>query len=165
MASTVFPAASAGSKTMFRTTLFSGTSYTVPTGVNYVNVTLYGAGGGGGGAGNTAGAGGAGGSTTFTGATTAVGGLGGAPISRDTNVNGVAGNTNSGNGGRGFASADGANSTGWANSGGQGDIFASSVTTTPGGSIAYSIGAGGTAGSGGTAGAGGSGRIEIEYWV
>ena len=165
MGISVFPAPSAGGKTMFRTTLYSGVSYTVPAGVNYVNVILYGAGGGGGGAGNTATAGGAGGSTTFAGATTAVGGIGGAPISRDTNVNGVAGNANSGNGGRGYASGDAGESTGWASSGGQGDIFASSVTTTPGGTIAYSIGAGGSAGSGGTAGVGGSGRIEIEYWV
>jgi hypothetical protein len=157
--------AAGGGKTMFRTTLTSGTSYTVPAGVNYLNVTLYGAGGGGGGGGNTAGAGGAGGNTTFTGATTAVGGFGGAPMSRDANVNGVAANANSGNGGRGFTSGDGGTSTGWASSGGQGDIFASFVTTTPGASIAYSIGAGGTAGTGGTAGAGGSGRIEIEYWV
>ena len=43
----VYPAPAAGSKTMFRTTLTSGTSYTVPAGVTYLNVTLIGAGGGG----------------------------------------------------------------------------------------------------------------------
>lgn len=42
-----FPAASAAGKTMYRTTLYSGTSYTVPTGVSYLNVTLVGGGGGG----------------------------------------------------------------------------------------------------------------------
>lgn len=47
MASTVFPAASAASKTMFRTTLTSGTSYTVPAGVTYLNVLLVGGGGSG----------------------------------------------------------------------------------------------------------------------
>ena len=36
-----------GGKTMFRTTLTSGTSYTVPAGVTYLNVTLVGGGGGG----------------------------------------------------------------------------------------------------------------------
>ena len=65
MGSTVFPAPSAGGKTMFRTTLTSGTSYTVPAGVTYLNVTLYGGGGGGAGSGyasysNPAGAGGVG---------------------------------------------------------------------------------------------------------
>ena len=50
MGVSVFPAA-AGGKTMFRTTLTSGTSYTVPAGVTYLNVTLVGAGGGGGGSG------------------------------------------------------------------------------------------------------------------
>ena len=42
------PVAAASSKTMFRTTLTSGTSYTVPAGVTYLNVTLVGGGGGGG---------------------------------------------------------------------------------------------------------------------
>ena len=94
--------AAAGGKTMYRTTLTSGTSYTVPAGVTYLNVTLVGGGGGGnsntynglGGAirsstlsctpgasityaiGAGGGAGAAGGNTTFTGATTATGGNG-----------------------------------------------------------------------------------------
>ncbi len=104
MGISVFPVPSAASKTMFRTTLTSGTSYTVPAGVTYLNVTLCG-GGGGGDSGNawfgrggqvvtstlsvTAGASIAyaigagattqnatGGSTTFTGAATASGGTG-----------------------------------------------------------------------------------------
>ena len=49
MGSAVFPAPSAGGKTMFRTTLTSGSSYTVPAGVTYLNVTLVGGGGGAGG--------------------------------------------------------------------------------------------------------------------
>ena len=93
----VFPATT--SKTRYHTTLTSGTSWTVPAGVTYVNVTLCGAGGGGDTSGYEGkggmvvtstlsttpgasityaiGAGGssaAGGSTTFTGATTATGG-------------------------------------------------------------------------------------------
>jgi hypothetical protein len=47
MGISVIPAPSAASKTMFRTTLTSGTSYTVPAGVTYLNVTLVGGGGGG----------------------------------------------------------------------------------------------------------------------
>jgi hypothetical protein len=95
--------AAAGGKTMYRTTLTSGTSYTVPAGVTYLNVTLVGGGGGGDGTLNVNGRGGqivystlsttpgasityaigaggaaitAGGTTTFTGATSAVGGGG-----------------------------------------------------------------------------------------
>ena len=142
MASTVFPAPSAGSKTRYVVTLLSGTSWTVPAGCLYVNATLFGAGGGGqsggvfrGGPGQVVttnvattpaasvsyaiGAGGgnntAGGNTTFTGATTATGG---------TNVN-----TNGNNGPTG----QGADNGGYSGGGG--------------------------------AGTGGSGKIELEYWA
>ena len=47
MGISVIPAPSAASKTMFRTTLTSGTSYTVPDGVTYLNVLLVGGGGSG----------------------------------------------------------------------------------------------------------------------
>ena len=144
MGSTVFPAASAG-KTRYITTLTSGTSWTVPAGVTYVNVTLIGGGGGGnasvgnnglGGAirtstlsttpgasityaiGAGSGAAAAGGSTTFTGATTAVGG--------------------NGNDYTGGARATAGLS---ANNGGQGT------------------------GNGTPATLGNSGQIDIEYWV
>jgi hypothetical protein len=49
-----------------------------------------------------------------------------------------------------------------------GTVFTDSLTVTPGATIAYAIGAGGTAGSGtgGSAGgAGGSGYILVEYWA
>ena len=49
MAVSKLVAASAASKTMFRTTLTSGTSYTVPAGVTYLNLLLVGGGGGAGG--------------------------------------------------------------------------------------------------------------------
>lgn len=130
-------------------TLTSGTSWTVPSGVNFVNVTLYGAGGA-----------------------------------------GAAGQT-----------------AGGATKGNPGQCIASTVTTTPGASIAYAIGAGGSgaggtttftgatsatggaaattstqsagtsaagfdngggsspSGSGGSRGDGGNGKIEVEYWV
>jgi hypothetical protein len=46
-------------------------------------------------------------------------------------------------------------------------IISTQVTTTPGASIGYAIGAGGGGGSGQqeSGGAGGSGRIEILYWA
>ena len=140
MATTVYPAASAG-KTRYCLTLTSGTSWTVPAGVTYVNVKLFGGGAGGestvgdNGYGGQViestvsttpgasityaiGAGGAastvGGSTTFTGATTAAGGSRG--------VGGVA---------------------------------------AP---VGESAGNGGGGNSGGGA-SGGAGKIEIEYWL
>jgi len=92
------PAPSAASKTRYAVTLTSGTSWTVPTGVTYVNATLVGGGGGGGSTDSTA---------------------------RELNL-GLPGAT-----------------------------IETNVATTPGASITYAIGAGGTAGSAG--GAGGTG--------
>jgi hypothetical protein len=152
-----------GGKTRFLTTLTSGTSYTVPAGVTYLNVTLRGGGGG---------------------------------------------------AGSGHSSVQGT----WGNFGAGGQIVSSTLSTTPGASISYAIGAGGSGGvapstaatAGGTttftgatsatggafglrplltgtagtnfqsanngglpgiggsnevAGAGGSGSIDVEYWV
>jgi hypothetical protein len=47
MGISVFPAAGAASKTRYVETLTSGSSWTVPAGVTYVNATLVGGGGGG----------------------------------------------------------------------------------------------------------------------
>ena len=175
--------AASGGKTMYRTTLTSGTSYTVPAGVTYLNVTLTGGGGGGGGAcvdNFTGGAGGSGGNTTFTGATTATGGAGGAnhtpyitsstggPIRVAT-----ASTANTGKGGTGgvTAAANSFNGAFIGDDGKDGAVITSTLSTTPGASISYSIGSGGSGGypSTGTApvygGSGGSGKIDIEYWV
>jgi hypothetical protein len=89
MGLSVFPAPSAASKTRFMTTLTSGTTWTVPTGVTYVNVTLVGGGGGGG-------------------------------CSGGTDIN--------------------------ASNGYPGECISSIVTTTPGATISYAIGAGGGGG-------------------
>jgi hypothetical protein len=186
MGISVFPAASAASKTMYRRTLTSGTSYTVPTGVNYINVTLIGGGGGAGcfseSAGNNPGAGG---TTSFTGATSASGGSAGSSTTTGSNntitvgvpgTNGTSGSGSAGSMGRYLGSA---NSTAVArqviftnHSPASGQIITSTLNTTPGSTINYSIGAGGNAGNAfgydsgtGTGGSGGSGRIEIEYWV
>jgi len=178
MAISSYPAVTA-KKTVV--TLTSGTSWTVPTGVTSVNVTLYGAGGGTGGVctrDSTATSGGTGGTTTFTGATSATGGAGSAALNKSLTTDPVlnaasgAGTANTGMGAFGAASvyASGslyipASSQNAAN----GQVIISNVSTTPGASIAYAIAAGGTAGASGSNGiagsAGGSGKIEIEYWV
>jgi hypothetical protein len=101
MASTVFPAASAASKTRYVVNLLSGTSYTVPAGVTYINATLIGGGGSG-------------------------------------------------------ATQDGITSGADGTFGQGGQIVTTNLATTPGASITYAIGAGGTGGAGGDGSAGGS---------
>lgn len=95
-----------GSKTRYVETLTSGTSWTVPAGVEYVNATLIGGGGAGG---------------------------------------------RCANDGSGFPAGDG---TG-------GKIISTKVTTTPGNSIAYTIGAGGTAAVGNNTSGGGGGNTTF----
>lgn len=185
MALSVFPAASGG-KTRYAVSLTSGTSWTVPAGVTYVNVTLIGGGGGSGMAtaqGVTVVQGGTGGTTTFTGATSAVGGGGGGSVSNGFGSGsggygrgGVAATANSGLGAVGAQLHSNASSSGqpiseiYGGDGQDGAVVTSTVNTTPGASISYAIGAGGVAGSGGSGptgngATGGSGRIDIEYWV
>jgi hypothetical protein len=182
MGSSIVPAPSAASKTQVRLSLLSGTSWTVPTGVTFVNVTLT---GGGGGTGNVdcqtaSNSGGTGGTTTFTGATSATGGLGGGSQGTGrgyVDFIGKAGKAGSANTGQPSAPAtiyiDGGGITSSFFMTGQaglaGSVATSTLTTTPGASITYAIGAGGTAGAVGSLGyagaVGGSGRIDVEYWV
>jgi hypothetical protein len=158
---------SLGAKTMRRLTLTSGTSWTVPAGVTFVNVTLYGGGGGGSGGGNNANNGNTGGNTTFTGATTALGGLGGTKGGRDDDTNGQSANANTGLGGQTAYYTESGSGQFIGGDGFIGDIVRSTLSTTPGATISYAIGAGGTGGTGTliTGGTGGSGKIEVEYWV
>jgi hypothetical protein len=164
MGLSVFPAPSGG-KTMFRTTLTSGTSYTVPAGVNYLNVTLVGGGGGGGG-----------GSFTSPFYEQPIKGLGGQIISSTLSVTPGASIVYA-IGAGGSAGPNGM-SVGAGGTGG---------TTTFTGATSASGGGGGkganaSGGQGGTAyqgadnggnpggqqqngGAGGSGKIDIEYWL
>ena len=160
MASTVFPAASAASKTRYVTTLTSGTSYTVPAGVTYVNARLFGGGGGGGK--NDGG--------------TVVGhaqiGAGGQVI--ETNVSTTPGNSIAYAIGAGGA---GGGSDAKGSSGGNTTFTgATSAVGGTGGTGRDTTGAIGTAGQGannggggaggsGTASAGGAGKIELEYWA
>lgn len=174
-------------RTRYAFTLTSGTSWTVPAGVTYVNVTLMGGGGGGGGVcGGTSTTGvtggGVGGTTSFTGATSAVGGNGMsannlAVANGSFFSNGVVPTANSGKGGATpfgtqISSTTPITQNGNGSIGSDGQVITSTLATTPGNSITYAIGAGGTAGTngGGTSGsvvvqAGASGRIDLEYWV
>jgi len=192
MASTVFPAASAGGKTEFVTTLTSGTAYTVPAGVNFMNVILTGGGGGGPFAASNSSistAVGAGGTTTFTGATSASGGgagnqhvgpnNSGAPNTISNSGSGVVANT--GKGGKRTThannSANGTPATQHVilnNEAFDGQVIQSTLNTTPGGTINYAIGAGGVAGisfgsdnnsNHSASNPGGSGKIEVHYWA
>jgi hypothetical protein len=157
------------SKTMYRTTLLSGTSYTVPAGVTYLNVTLTGGGGGSGGTGAGGTNGSSGGTTTFTGANSAVGGRGGAASSNGDSVQGAAGTSNTGEGGgptTGVYSTSGVHQS---PKGLTGAVISSTLSCTPGASITYAIGAGGGGGSSNygpaVGAAGGSGKIDVEYWA
>jgi hypothetical protein len=177
----VIPAPSAG-KIAFKTSLTSGTSWTVPTGVTSVNVLCVAGGGGGGGSSisNNGTSGGAGGTTSFTGATSASGGNGGLNFNRGSYANnpaqeitGTSGLNNTGYAGKaGFQTGTGDQAQmPWAlaSNGTDGGQVYSIVSTTPGASIDYAIGAGGTAGSkgstGANGGAGGSGRIDLEWFA
>lgn len=179
--------AASGGKTMYRTTLTSGTSYTVPAGVTYLNVTLVGGAGGGGGVSPYSSAGtnaGSGGTTTFTGATNANGGAGGRnwypgvdlPSYAQSWV-GAAAPTGSGKAGSPATLFFGTGfyTNGWVagyasgGAGTEGSVISTTLAVTPGASISYSIGGAGAGGVGGSSGNnggdGGSGRIDIEYWV
>jgi hypothetical protein len=160
MGISVFPAPVAGSKTMYRETLTSGSSWTVPAGVTYVNVRLFGGGGGGSGV-----------------AVTSTGGWGrpgqviasyltttpGASISYGIGAGGNAGASAGSNAGAagGTTTFTGAiSAVGGGGGGAAGTTFSAGTT----GAAQYNGGQGAfTAGS--TGGAGGAGKIEIEYWV
>jgi hypothetical protein len=141
-----------GAKELTTITLTSGTSWTVPSGVTFINACLTGGAGSTGGSNGSSGA--QGGTTTMTGATSAVGGPGSNPGSATS----VAAAYNDG----------GVKPGGWGNgspgigSGGNGYSLWSSFATTPGASISYAIGAGGT--SSNNHAVGGAGKIDIEYW-
>jgi len=157
----VFPAPSAGGKTMFRTTLTSGTSYTVPAGVTYLNVTLVGGGGGGGGAGTS-------GFEAFY-------GLGGQVVSSTLSVTAGASITYAiGAGGTGGGSSTRGNVGGTttftgATSAAGGDRGMANGNSNAGSVGSIGINAGNGGGPGGTnnaaGGAGGTGAIYVEYWA
>jgi hypothetical protein len=162
MGQSVFPAPT--SKTAFRLTLLSGTTWTVPAGVTYVNVTL--TGGGGGGSGNPIDTiAGTGGTTTFTGATSATGGTGG--VTKRNGINSTTAGTGAyGDGGQDgyISSTSGADKAVYAT---RGNVVSSLVTgLTPGSTVSYAVGAGGsTTADSIRGGTGGQGKIDLEYWA
>lgn len=181
MGISVFPAAGGSSLSMKRTTLNSGTSYTVPAGVNFINVTTVGGGGGGGvqtGSGNSNIQGihtfGKGGQIMHSTVNTTPGatinysiGSGGSGGTR----NDSAGFANAGAGGTttftGATSASGGAGGGTSqnNAGSSGISSNQGITATNGGIGAQGIITGNqTNNAGPNGGSGGSGYIIIEYW-
>ena len=151
----VLPIPSAASKTMFRTTLTSGTSWTVPAGVTYVNVCLIGGGGSGGHTNNNMERDGYPGAVIFSTLATTPGasinysigaGGSGASVNASGNPGGTttfAGATSaSGGNGGAFYNPTSATSASSANNGGVGGYFYPNLSNS-----------------------GGAGRIDIEYWV
>ena len=157
-------------RTRYLVTLTSGTSYTVPTNVTYLNVTLRG-GGGGGGAGMTLASG--------TPLTYGLGhdGFGGQVVSSTLAVSsgasisyaigaGGAGDATGGSGGGtgGTTTFTGATSAtgglGGSHSGNAGKAGTDYLTAGNGGSGGVSSSSGAQAG-----GAGGAGSIDVEYWL
>lgn len=158
MGYSVFPAPSASSKTRYVVNLLSGTTYTVPAGVTYINATLIGGGGSGAtedgisdGATGTFGQGGQivttnlattpGGTITYAIGAGGTGGAGsGGSAGGDTTMTGCT----TGTGGRGGASPNGGTPAAGSNGRGAGNGGGNAPTSR---------------------GAGGSGMIEIEYWA
>ena len=142
-------------------TLDSGTSWTVPTGVEFVNATLIGAGGGGGGGDNTTnarGSDGLGGQIVTTTVVTTPGasvayaiGTGGA--GGGTNTTGTTGGTTTFTGATSALGGLGGSYAGGSNSG----------KAARQGLISPNFGSGGVVNASG--GNGGAGQIIVEYWV
>tara|TARA_R110000868_G_C10453001_1_gene726574 strand:- start:16 stop:492 length:477 start_codon:yes stop_codon:yes gene_type:complete len=158
MGQSVFPAPAAASKTMFRTTLTSGTSYTVPAGVTYLNVTLVGGGGGGGG-------------NSFD--SHANFGQGGQVVS--STLSATAGNSIAYAIGAGGASPSGVGATGGTTTftgatsatGGTGGRKVANASATGGAGTSTMAASNGGGGSDayGIGGTGGAGCIYVEYWA
>jgi len=159
MGLSVFPAPVAASKTRYAVTLTSGTSWTVPAGVTYVNAFLMGGGGAGGGCGTTSyerGIDGSGGATTWTTVNTTPG----AAITYAIGAGGTGAANTPGTAG-GTTTFTGATSAAGGTGGGKGNGNAGTA-----GSIANNGGRGaGQTGGNNIGGAGGAGKIELEYWL
>lgn len=168
MGYSVFPAPSAGSKTRKITTLNSGTSYTVPAGVNYINVTTIGGGGAGAGGSSTDArsgytfSNGHGGQIVMSTVNTTPGATINYTIGAGGNTTGSSGNGPSGGNAGGTTTFTGADSA----TGGQG-VGANFANYTGKNSVNGWVSPnGGSSGNGSNSGggAGGAGQIIIEYW-
>jgi hypothetical protein len=149
----------AASKTRYVETLTSGSSWTVPANVSYVNVTLVGGGGGGGTGPNTYGGqrqDGPGGQIILTTVATTPGDT----ISLSIGAGGTAAlNTGTDGGAGGNTTFTGA-TTALGGSGGKGTAVARNAATN-----GLSASNGGSTNHREESGAGGTGCIIIEYWV
>lgn len=156
-----FPAAGGASKTRYVVTLTSGTSWTVPTGVNYVNATLVG--GGGGGASYTGSGYVAVEATSGQAITTNVSTTPGASITYAIGAGGTGatGASGSDGGNGGTTTFTGATSA----LGGGGGKYFGSGTAGRTGQAGFASGNYGQQTTGGTGGTGGSGAIVLEYWI
>lgn len=158
MGISVFPAPAASSKTMYRTTLTSGTSYTVPANVTYLNVTLIGGAGSGGTTGFDQPQGGMPGeiiSSTLAataGATISYSIGAGAAARTGSNENGTTGGTTT------FTGATSA-------AGGLGGAEINTGTGRAGTNGSYANNAAQAVGGNRPSGAGGNGAIIVEYWA
>jgi len=156
MGYSVFPAPASGSKTRYITTLTSGTSWTVPAGVTYVNVLLVGGG---------ASAGGTQGTNYWTG-TRAQPGQTIRSIVETTPGSSISYSIGAGGGGNPIYSGTGGNAGGTTTFTGAASAAGGTVMAGAGTMSFANNGAVYT--SGGyydSAPAGGNGWIEIEYWV
>ena len=159
MGSTVFPAPSAGGKTEYKTTLTSGTSWTVPAGVTYVNVCLMGGGGSGGGDNsNSIDHSGYPGAVIFSTLATTPG----ASIAYSIGAGGSGASVNNYGNPGGTTTFAGATSAPGGNGGHPGSGNAANSATSA--SSANNGGFGGYFYPNNTS-AGGAGKIDIEYWV
>lgn len=161
MGISVFPAATAASKTLKKVTLTSGSSYTVPSGVTEINVLLVGGGGGATKASRSDTSGTGIGSDGYPGDSiwSTISTSGGSSIAYSIGAGGSGGNTLSGGAG-GNTTMTGATTA----TGGNGGRYDQSMTNG-GPSFANNGGrAAASESSISNGGAGGSGFIVVEYW-
>jgi hypothetical protein len=160
MGQTVFPVpVASGGKTMYRTTLLSGTSYTVPAGVTYLNVTLMGGGGGAAGGGGSAAQASPGlsGQVVSSIVTTTPG----ASITYAIGAGGGGGNPSAGGSAGGTTTFTGATSA----SGGTQGRYNANLNTDSAQAGTYATNGGIVVPITGTGLSGGAGSIVIEYWA
>jgi hypothetical protein len=160
MGISTIPAPSAASKTRYVETLTSGSEWTVPAGVTYVNATLVGGSGGGGAGANYPGKDGHGGKLI----TTKVDTTPAEDIAYSIGAGGSAGSVGNSGGAGGSTTFTGATTGTGGNGGtrGSNNVTGTVGTANSGGGLTC----GGQGGGGGDVGggAGGAGCIILEYW-
>lgn len=179
-------ATTAGNQGIFAQVFTSSGTFTVPTGVTSIKVTIIGGGGGGGSAySNGYNNGNAGGSSSFGSYLTATGGGGGGgaqaqypgPYNGSNGATGTSGGSSVNSHIQAIANGGGAGAGGvliycncgptvaaTAGSGGNGGVATGFISVTPGQTISVTIGGGGSPGTYGTAGTAGSAGYCLVEW-